>query len=1507
MINWSCNKWITDSVISFPCRYKAMTDSSDQPLCYFHSKYGCKPSAGRLQNTSRISKIIECSKIYGDTFHETLEELYINDPNITLQCHKNCISRYVSPSNTRPYLGKSKCSPSEPSVVEPKRLRSDKLFDFKKHCLFCPDVTECMLSNEYPRKVNVTRRKAACMLRSDKRCDGSNYKQQLVLVCDERGDHLGKVVKDRILGAVSDLHAADARYHVDCHIIFFRLPYKCKKSDESDKAFLTVCSIMRDNKEKMWSSIDVHGVYIEEGGFELTRPRIIEKIKDYFGDEIVVLSSPGLAHLLMFQCEAAKTLNLISCDDDDLDNAIHKVGKQITKMCISMKRRRTEYCMHIDKAMAQDCVSSTLLKVLNSISEQFDISLPGIMVGNIVTSVVTKNPTALQIALGVLFGDHKTLLSELYKYGVVCSYYEVLRYKRSAAVAAAASEVSAGMLDAEHGIVQVVVDNFDAVIHSQNCKMMCHSLAMVMTQSSSSEQNDNKSVDNDVFPRISKTEMSQPIQYEVEVQAYQGPKKPPMPMQAATQLVPTLAVLAKSVLSQKRSSENDFGFLQDVVTSPDCPEFNGYNTRLCREAGMLPRPCTRITYLPLIDMTPSDPSTMLTAIYQGGKLTSDTGQNVLIITCDQHLYKVVVDILFDRPMLLPDVIPILGGMHLLMSFIGSIGVLMEGTGLQDLLIPSFGSVDKMLSGKKFPQNMRALRLLMEEILGPVFERGVLTRMVELHEALQEVSNRSRTAKVWVDLFIMPVLIMMQYCRAAHEGDWLLHLHSVRQILPYMFAAGHQNYARYGVYYLRSMNHLPSDVQQRFINGEQTMRHNQGIWNGVWSDMFIETTYMRYGHGPSGIIGTTTKPETLKTWALSMHACTTLITDLLDMDGSRSDAVKFTHKEETSARIRADASDRASLRRTLTSCIDPLNPDAHPPGSIINIATGKIASAEVNVDEALQTGKDQMTTFQTGWPETFYNKISREVKTCASRKKKLLIGDTPVIDQEAIYARVIGLLISNRSLDFNVILASELSAYPPSMFDPTGNMRLAKSKSTLKKSLQVEIPTRAIESNVTVIDGSAVLWTIDWPANGTVQSFIDRVKCYVAAKLKDHDVHLIFDRYYDYSTKSAARKDRSTCSRVHQLNRDFPLPPRDVVLSVTKNKMQLNKLIFEDILEDRSFLAHATQHHQLILTGQDPIPTMITEGQIYPRLDLASSHEEADIVITQQAVMAAQKGSHVTVVADDVDVFVLLVYYYHTYELASPMYMVSPVRERASTDIAETTARIKDIAEDLPAIHALSGCDTVAATYGIGKPTAIKVAKRGKSLSLMGNVTAHLSDIASQATEFITACYGKHVEGSTTMTECRQKIWAYKTCRGRASAPKLRSLPPTSAAFLENVKRCHYQVCNWKSALLPDPPSMSPTEFGWETDIENKTLLARSLPDATALAPDYILKLIRCSCHSGVPCKAGNCSCLRNQLTCTVFCACEGSRLCCNPYTEHTDDGEDDLHMFDDADADFTLN
>jgi len=100
-------------------------------------------------------------------------------------------------------------------------------------------------------------------------------------------------------------------------------------------------------------------------------------------------------------------------------------------------------------------------------------------------------------------------------------------------------------------------------------------------------------------------------------------------------------------------------------------------------------------------------------------------------------------------------------------------------------------------------------------------------------------------------------------------------------------------------------------------------------------------------------------------------------------------------------------------------------------------------------------------------------------TFASQKKYLLVGEHKVLDQEAIYARVIGLLVSNRDLNLPQVLLTELAAYPPCMFHPDGSMRLATGKSMLKKNLAVEVPLMTWGSPTAVItDVSAALWTID---------------------------------------------------------------------------------------------------------------------------------------------------------------------------------------------------------------------------------------------------------------------------------------------------------------------------------------------------------------------------------------------------------------------------------------------
>ena len=74
------------------------------------------------------------------------------------------------------------------------------------------------------------------------------------------------------------------------------------------------------------------------------------------------------------------------------------------------------------------------------------------MVGNIATSIVTNRPTSLQIALGVLV-RHRSLIEQLYDFGVTSSYDEILRFKASVAHAAAEIENLRGISDYGIGLV----------------------------------------------------------------------------------------------------------------------------------------------------------------------------------------------------------------------------------------------------------------------------------------------------------------------------------------------------------------------------------------------------------------------------------------------------------------------------------------------------------------------------------------------------------------------------------------------------------------------------------------------------------------------------------------------------------------------------------------------------------------------------------------------------------------------------------------------------------------------------------------------------------------------------------------------------------------------------------------------------------------------------------------------------------------------------------------------
>ena len=176
-----------------------------------------------------------------------------------------------------------------------------------------------------------------------------------------------------------------------------------------------------------------------------------------------------------------------------------------------------------------------------------------------------------------------------------------------------------------------------------------------------------------------------------------------------------------------------------------------------------------------------------------------------------------------------------------------------------------------------------------------------------------------------------------------------------------------------------------------------------------------------------------------------------------------------------------------------------------------------------------------------------------------------------------------------------------------------------------------------------------------------------------------DVYLVFDRYHEFSIKSATRLGRSgqQDSRRHKLSLQTPLPSQKVVLTVTENKVQLIDIICQYLI--KSSQHEKASHHRLVITGQANTPMEVQRAVVNYRDDLTTTHEEADVIMIQQVAAVANDGArHIKVLSDDTDVFILLVYHFKELNLQCSLTMEGTSSGRALIDITSTVETCEHI-------------------------------------------------------------------------------------------------------------------------------------------------------------------------------------------------------------------------------------
>ena len=174
----------------------------------------------------------------------------------------------------------------------------------------------------------------------------------------------------------------------------------------------------------------------------------------------------------------------------------------------------------------------------------------------------------------------------------------------------------------------------------------------------------------------------------------------------------------------------------------------------------------------------------------------------------------------------------------------------------------------------------------------------------------------------------------------------------------------------------------SYVLKQFLKGQHVVHPQDGHWNGILTDMMIESTYKRHGKGPRGIIGTTTRPLLVQIWPNSLPSC-------VQFYGLRRryPAHKIINKDEAEERMIADMKDRNALKRTLQLCAHPFDMTSQDPFVLMNIYAGEISPNKSNVHKSVETGNKQMKELQESFPYGFYAALPRKILTVENKKEK----------------------------------------------------------------------------------------------------------------------------------------------------------------------------------------------------------------------------------------------------------------------------------------------------------------------------------------------------------------------------------------------------------------------------------------------------------------------------------------------------------------------------------------
>ena len=417
----------------------------------------------------------------------------------------------------------------------------------------------------------------------------------------------------------------------------------------------------------------------------------------------------------------------------------------------------------------------------------------------------------------------------------------------------------------------------------------------------------------------------------------------------------TLWTIAKSAFNDEVPMWHGWNYLHEIDINPE----------------------QNVLYMQHIELPPTRNDVVKETMRRSQIVSAACHQEYTVVAYDLAVAKLAKQIQDAESPEFDKVFVMFGSFHIEMSFFGSLGRIIEGSGgpyvMSEVNVVAPGSLNKFLKGKMYNRCRRVHILFSTALHSLHFQRfmadeeftdetkAVLKQWVssedidQVHPLLETLAlkysmycddtmsgARGKTAQFWMSYcHLMDLYLLFHGAMKCCDVD--LYTYILHNISAIFFSTNHQNYAKWMTRYSLELLNLNPPLRRMLLNGGLSIRRSSHHFCRVGVDMALEQTINAEAKNRlKGIIAFADVNTAVNRWLVTNTMRTEIANKVLNIAGMGQNDDENFNKTNNPKRLKRDAQDLQNMSSSVCDMINPfdaaINKDA-----LFNIKTGRKAT------------------------------------------------------------------------------------------------------------------------------------------------------------------------------------------------------------------------------------------------------------------------------------------------------------------------------------------------------------------------------------------------------------------------------------------------------------------------------------------------------------------------------------------------------------------------------------